>query len=135
MVSMTDKKIIDMLEKDLVGAYIQQLPDEMFKELEEKIIKFRALYDELHQYCLDYFDRLLKSLNLDKDDNFDQPIYSYPGQPTRRSVIAGYLHSEFPDYKNILFAMLDKKNYSHMIWNHVYDVIKNGGKNDKDSNV
>lgn len=98
----SEKHILESLANgDDVERIFASLPDELFEEVQETVNKLCAEYDAI---CNDA-SRLIPYL---------EKI------PTRKEQ-AMYIVQNFPHLKGVLFAMLDYKDHSKIIW----DMMKN----------
>jgi len=86
----------------LSQTLVNQIPDESYNEVVEFEQKLLAKYDEIYKIAKDTYEKV-KSIG-------------------DRKTIAVKI-SNHP-YKSIIFAMLSKKSYEHIIWKRVEKEIK-----------
>lgn len=110
---LTDKKIVESLRDDKLLSLLEYVPDEFTKEIIQKSMDFRVKFDEIEEECRELFEQLKISS-------------SHTGKIIRTAFEKNsrYLDSTT---RSILFMMLDKRDYSRIIWGTILQDLKTQG--------
>jgi len=82
---------LHLANEEPLDKLLDKVPDEFYRWVQQTITKLRQEYSEIENYCQKHFKIL----------------------PTRKETALYFLTLK---YNNVLFAMLDNKDYSPLIW-------------------
>lgn len=110
---MTSRKIWEVLkEGKSFSEFVEQIPDELFKWIKDKETELKAAYNKIESEARKDLDTIVNGIDALKAV---APLYkvSEQGKLHRQKIALQILKCDNP---HVIFAMLDCKDYSKIIW-------------------